>query len=356
MAAKHPLAILILAGALGSAGYAAAEEPYLAIRTGLKCSQCHVNRSGGGGRNAFGSAWAQTQLPARTLAVRSRGLNDWVSVGFDVRARFTAGVTSTTPQTAFDMPEGQVQVEARFVPNALAFYLDQGLVPDAAFAREAFALVEWRPLNGYAKAGKFMLPFGWRLWDDGEFVRAATGFTYATPDLGLEVGIEPGPLSWFVAVSNGSGGNETNSEKLVTSQAALVFSDFRLGASAARRSDPGRRRDMVGGFGGFRLGPLAVLGEADWIFHRIQGSPDRDQMVAFAEGDLLLRKGINAKVTYGYSDPDLDVAEDQAVRFRAGIEVFPVSFVQVSAFYVLLDDPQVTGDVDQIALEVHLHF
>jgi hypothetical protein len=268
-----------------------------------------------------------------------------------------AGVTSTTPQTAVDVPEAQVQVEARFVSNILALYLDETVGPGQASAREAFGLVEWRPLNGYAKAGKFLLPFGWRLWDDAEYVRAQTGFTYATPDVGVELGIEPGPLSWFVAVTNGSsGGPENDNQKMVSSSAALVFPALRVGASASRRSAVGARRDIVGGFGGVRMGPLAVLGEADWILNRFDAFPNRDQFAAFAEGDLLLRRGFNAKVTYGYHDPNTDVAEDQAVRVRVGLEAFPVSFVQLSAFYIWHDDPQITTDVDQISFEVHVHF
>ena len=74
-----------------------ADEPHLALRTGLKCSQCHVNKSGGGGRNDFGSAWAQTSLPIRTEGFRTRGLNDWVAIGVDLRMLAAASVSETTP-------------------------------------------------------------------------------------------------------------------------------------------------------------------------------------------------------------------------------------------------------------------
>src|SRR5437879_12552844 len=53
------LAVLLAAGAHA--------EPYLALTQGAKCSQCHVNPTGGGLRNAFGDVFAQTQLPARHI-------------------------------------------------------------------------------------------------------------------------------------------------------------------------------------------------------------------------------------------------------------------------------------------------
>ena len=357
----HVVRLVLVAGALGWLQLllwpaSAAAEPYLALRTGLKCSQCHVNRTGGGGRNAFGSAWAQTMLPTRTVGVRSRSLNDWVSIGVDLRAFASARVrrpesARALPRTALELSEAQLQLEARFIPNRLALYIDETLGPGQALAREAFILVEQLPGNGYAKAGKFLLPYGWRLWDDEAYIRSETGFTYKAPDIGIELGIEPGPLSWFVALTNGSqGARETNDGKMITSSATLVYPRFRIGASAARNSDANTSTEIVGGFGGFDLGPLAVLGEADWIFH------STDQFVAYVEGNLLLRKGWNAKVAYDYHDPDRAEPENQRVRLRLGLEVFPISFVQLSAFYTRFDNAGQPDDQDRVSLEAHLHF
>lgn len=339
------------------AGRPAAAEPYLALRTGLKCAQCHVNRTGGGGRNAFGSAWAQTQLPMVTAGVRNRNLNDWVALGFDVRAAFSATLTDISPRTTLEVPEAQVQLEARLLPNRLALYVDQTIGPDRAVAREAFGLIERLPLDGYAKAGKFLLPYGWRLWDDQAFIREETGFTYLTPDIGVEVGIEPGPLSWVVAVSNGSvGAAEGNDAKMVSSTAVFTHQRFRLGASASRNAAPGTHRDVVGGYGGLSVGPFVVLGEADWILESFTVQPGRDQFLAYVEGNWLARRGVNVKFTYGFHDPNVDLAEDERVRWRAGLELFPISFVQLSGFFVRSDNAGATNDLNRVNLEAHLHF
>lgn len=336
-----------------------AAEPYLAVRMGLKCAACHVNRTGGGGRTFFGSQWAQTALPTRALETRDRGLNDWLGFGFDVRALATALVSDADPRTNIEMSEAQLQLEARLVPGALALYVDETVGPERAFAREVFLLAENLPLGGYAKAGKFMPPYGWRIWDDAAYIRSQTGFGYRTPDLGLEVGIEPGPLSWFVSVTNGSvGAVDDNSGKMITSTVAVVYPEFRIGASGSHNEGTTADRSMVGGFAGVRVGPLVVLGEADLIRDSFTtAGPDRDQLATYVEGVLLVHRGVNLKATWGFHDPDRDVPEDERTRGRFGVELFPVSFVHVSAFYTMLEDvPAVTTDRDFVRLEAHLHF
>ncbi|MFQ5605139.1 MAG: hypothetical protein ACE5HS_17885, partial [bacterium] len=66
-------------------------EPYLAIRTGFKCSQCHVNRTGGGKRTAFGVIYAQTRLYTKIIQSAKRSsffdgkLSNSVSIGANFR-------------------------------------------------------------------------------------------------------------------------------------------------------------------------------------------------------------------------------------------------------------------------------
>ncbi len=352
---------MTIAPAAASAG--GTEEPHFALLTGFKCSQCHVNRTGGGGRNDFGNAWAQTQLAARTTEVRSRALNDWVALGFDLRVFAASAVSEATPRSEIAIQEAQIQLEARLIPDVLSFYVDQTLGPGAATPREVFGLFEGLPLDAYVKAGKFMLPYGWRLWDDNAYIRQETGFTYRTPEIGVEVGLEPGPTSLFVAVSNGSTASvENDSQKRFTASGAYVHRYFRLGGSFSHNSDASSKRDITGAFAGFNLGPLSILGEVDYIFNRLKdpasGSTDPpNQFVGYVEANLWATRGLNAKVTYGYHDPDRSVNENQRIRMRFGAEWFPISFVQLAGFYTLLEDiPQVSTDVDVVSLELHLYF
>ncbi|MEO6057821.1 MAG: hypothetical protein ABIQ49_13380 [Gemmatimonadales bacterium] len=336
----------------------AAGEPWIAIKTGLKCSACHVNRSGGGARNDFGSVYAQTRLTWAPGDVKSRALTEFLSLGLDFRLKASGTLSESNPRTAIDLDEAQVYLEARLVRDRIAVYIDQTVGPNRAVARELFALIEKLPWNGYAKAGKLLVPYGLRLKDDEEFVRAETGFNYDTPDQGVELGVEPGPWSAVLALTNGSvGAPENNSGKLASAVVSYIRSRYRIGLSGSRNTGDGVRRDAYGGFGGLRLGPVGILGEADFVEDRLPQSAPRRQFLGFVEGDLALRPGLNAKLTYGYQDRNRDVSEDQRVRWRFGLEAFPNPFLQLSGFYVLDEDiPQATGDLDRIFLELRLHF
>ncbi len=334
-------------------------EPYLSVRTGLKCMNCHVNRTGGGARNLFGSVFQQTQLPARTegFEFRNRAITNWLNVGSDVRFVAAGSVTDATPRTSFEMERANIMLEARLT-RSLAIYIDETVGPGRAAARELFGLVENLPLNGYAKFGKFTLPYGFRLVDDLEFVRVETGFNFRTPDQGIEVGFEPGQFSVFFAVSNGTdGATEGDDDKQVTGSAAWITRRFRIGASASRRAEGNETRKVYGGFAGFTAGPLTFLGEVDGIRRTNALGDSRTQFVAYGEGNYLIQRGVNAKVTYGYQNRNTAVPEDQRIRIRLGLEVFPIPFLQASAFYTILDDiPQALGQQDRGSVEVHFFF
>jgi hypothetical protein len=164
-------------------------------------------------------------------------------------------------------------------------------------------------------------------------------------------------MSLAVAFTNGTqGAPEIDNGKHVLGMASFVFPGFRVGGSAAHNESDAGSRDVVGAFGGIRLGRLVGLGEVDLIRDRIGGN-DVKQLAGYVEADFLARQGINLKATYGYLDPNRNVAENGRIRGRFGVEVFPVSSMRVSAFYLLLEDiPQARTDLDRLSLEMYVYF
>ncbi|HEU5303135.1 MAG TPA: hypothetical protein VFU40_00705, partial [Gemmatimonadales bacterium] len=82
-----------------------------------------------------------------------------------------------------------------------------------------------------------------------------------------------------------------------------------------------------------------------------------DQFAGFIEGNLLVTRGLNAKVSYGYLDPDRDIGENARIRMRFGADLFVIQFLQASVFYTLLEDiPQAQTDRDRVSLELHAFF
>lgn len=328
--------LLALVGLLLLAPVAQA-EPYLAVRTGFKCMQCHANPTGGGLRNPFGNIYAQTQLAAQQIGPQEEPwtgvIQKYISVGGNIRA--DANWTHVPHQTNtddFEVEEARVYVEGNLIPNRLSFYVDERIAPGNAENMEANIRLWVKEGEMYVKAGKMYLPFGFRLEDDNAFVRQLSGVNMQTPDSGVEVGFEHGSWSAQVAVSNGSAGApETDQGKMVTASAVYVKSVWRLGASVLNNSSNAGDRRGAALFSGVRLGQFTLLGEVDFFRDEGLGPQARNELAALGEVDWLVRKGHNLKLTHEWLDPDRRVSEDEQTRTSLLYEYSPIQFLQVRA-------------------------
>ena len=239
-------------------------EPYLAIQEGHKCSVCHVNMTGGGKRTDYGNIYVQTRLAGSFFDWRNLGkgegddedyeenpnrtdskssffsgrLNDYIAIGADFRWLWERTETPGEPsENVFNQRKQNIYLEINLIPQRVLFY---STFAGGGDAQEIFGLVQGNVIGEpyYVKAGQFFLPYGLRLQDDTAFVRAVTGFTYGTTDVGVEIGFEPGPWALHLAVTNGTGSSqETNDHKRITASAAYVARLFRLGASYSTNED-----------------------------------------------------------------------------------------------------------------------
>jgi len=319
-------------------------------------------------RTAFGSLYTQNTLPARQWNRKAEGnllpANPDARFGYgaDFRVAYLgvrAGDDDVEDTSSFEIPQANVYGEARLVPQRLSFYLDLEVGPGAAISRELFALFSFRAANGYLKAGKFIPPFGWALPDDDAFIREPLGFAFTAPDLGVELGFEPGKWTIQMAVVNGNAARGDNDRtKKFTLLTARRFRSGKIGVSGANDISGGTTTTWAGAFGGLHFGRFSLLGEGDWRRARTDGAAEVETWVAYFEANLLIKRGMNVKYSHDWIDPDRNVLTDRRQRDSLGFEYIPYPFVQFRAFVRRKDGPpQVPGSRDEQAeLEIHLFF
>jgi len=330
-----------------------AEEPYLSVRTGFMCSQCHVNRTGGGMRTSYGLIYSQTNLafkPIRSARFYDGKLSPSVSLGANLRAenvsffRYENSSTETgEASNSSRIPEANVYLLVDVIPDVLSFYADQTLAPNAA-NRELFGLIKEQNSNSYLKFGRMLLPYGVRFRDNEAFVRSETGYTYDRHDLGIEFGIETGSYS-FVA-------NLTDNQISFVGQ--RVFSRFRIGGSFSRNIK-GVDDYKYGVFTGVNLGRFTLLAEGDMM--NIAGV---DRFAALGELNFLAARGFNFKSVYEYFDRNRDVpnSRDGQERITIGAEPFVTQFLQVGIFYRInrFIPQNIVQNQDQLLVQLHIFF
>jgi hypothetical protein len=309
----------------------ATAEPYLAVEAGLKCVNCHVNPSGGGKRNPFGTLYGRNQLSARTVELvegRAPWTGDvssrWFAAGGDFRGGYeNVDIPGADTDSETGVTRATVYAELKLVPQLLSVYVDQKIAPDDSENRESYLLVT--PLDGKVtiKAGQMFVPFGLRLEDDETFVRQATGVNFLTPEDGVELGLELANWSTQVAVLDGpAGGDDT-----LSASAAYVRQRWRVGASINSSEDAFGDREMQSVFAGLKTGPISWLAEVSLIEDQAPAGSN-DAYATLLEGNYRLRKGHNIKVGYEYLEPNRDRDEDQQERYSVVWEYNPVQFVQ----------------------------
>jgi hypothetical protein len=361
---KHSLQTLVVASLLLAFALLPRNgmaEPYLAVETGLKCSNCHTNAGGGGKRNVFGTLYARNEISANVLELGDNRkpwtgdvVSRWFAVGGDFRGGYSSvDVPGFDEISDTDVSRATVYAEFRALPNLLSVYVDQKIAPDDSENREAYLKVT--PFDGKLtiKAGQMFVPFGLRLQDDNAFVRQATGVNFLTPDDGVEVGLELAKWSTQVAVIEGPSGADDQ----ISATAVYVQPKWRAGASVNTSEDAFGDREMQSVFAGLKTGPISWLAEVSAISDEAPAGT-RDFNATLLEGNWRIRKGHNLKVSYEYLEPDRDRDEDEQERYSAVWEYSPIQFVQSRVglrFYNGIPNIAVSNR-DEVFAELHVYF
>ena len=377
-------------------GGTAVAEPYLALRSGVKCNACHVNVTGGGMRTSFVSAHARDILKypnwfddlTKPVEAFDGSINDYVAIGADLRA--TAGLLfqdnprdgRVSNNKAFrgrleefdvDVEQAVTYLNATVIPDLLEFYVDLRLAPTTD-AREAWGML-YLPKDFFIKAGRMFLPYGLQIQDDESFIRggrngsANAGFNFDMRQAAFELGWVSGPWTVVGAFSEGAGDRDAQ----VTASASGLFRDVPLldsvfvGASGNRNGGQ-EETFQFAGFGGFSIGRFIYLGEVDFIDRKVVSAVDpssgrahRGGFIHYSEANYLLFDWLNVKLAFDYADYDGDLsqrANDSENRVSFGLEPFLARFVQTRVFYRVSNGIESTPSHNQgiLSAEVHLFF
>ena len=337
----------------------------MAVREGLKCSACHINKTGGGKRTPMGSGYGAVDLPWKPVDLQGQKIphyfslfDEVISIGADVRAfhrtTFSGGQIEAN---TFQTDKSNLYLQADLIPDRLTVYVDERIAPGGADTREMFGLLHNLSGRGWIKAGKFLHPFGLRMEDDRAFIREATGFNFNNPDSGIEIGFEPGPFTMAASATNGTSSiTDNNNAKQFVGTLGYIGNHFRLGGSASYNEVDDETRQVGGVWAGARINKFVLLGEVDWV--RDEDAEERTQLVTYSELDYEIVDGWNIKLAYEFYDPNRDIDEDERDRVLVGLESFVTSFVQLQVFYRFNQSiPQnIPQNADELLLRLHLYF
>ncbi len=356
--------------------------PRFAARSGMTCSTCHVDPGGGGMRNDFGaSVYAARFIPlpkdapvdsSRWLAPR---VTNTLAFGADLRAIYSGvvpGDTEAPEQARLESSHTLFLMQADLYVRAelsdwLTLYHDQGVY--GGF--ESKALVRFGAFT--AKVGRFVPPFGWKLANHTTWVRNRMGFSATERDVGLEIGVEYGPLVAQVAVVNGAGEDllDDNASKGISSRVEVRFGRAsvraRIGGSAywniaGEETDEGDERveDVRAGvFYALFVGRLGLLGEVDYR-RRDDRAADFivGSLIGYHELSFLAWQGVDMRIAWEHLDADIEVSDDLLQRVSAGVEFHPITGLelQVLARYVLGDARLPAAGLFDVTAMVHAYF
>lgn len=319
--------------------------PRFSARTGSSCQGCHINPTGGGMRNYYGTVFYGRQtLPFKkwfdSYEVQNftSKINEFVSIGADFRTLFY--YFEKTRSSSFYQMQGDIYANLK-IAEGVSMYIDKGLYKGF----EIFGLISILPENGYIKVGRFTPVFGTKTDDHTNFIRAKTVFQInRAEDTGIEVAIVPRHFAVTFGLFNGEASSYFSDDKirLLTGNADARFKiedlNLSIGSSVWFNNSSSGIMTMFGGYGSINYKNFTLNGEIDLKQDKSIGGLGTKELISLVEFNYLLFDGLDLKFMYDYYDFDIKYRTGFENRYSLGFEFFPISGVEVRPVYRLVKD------------------
>lgn len=327
----------LLAAASVAAAPRAEALPRYSARYEQKCGLCHVNPSGGGLRTEYASerlvpdeiAWHR-ETPAILNQIDST-LSKFLLIGTDFREMYVGSSLPAGHLNFFQM-QGDLYFDFQLDPR-VSIYYDRG----HSDTYEMFGLGYVLPVV-YVKAGRFVPSYGWKFDDHTMFVRNELGLAPpGNSDVGVEAGLERGPIDVQVGLVNGSPGStldtDTKVAGVVNAMVRRHVGPFGLaaGVSGYHRPADASDYDTWGGYGYLTWRMFTWLGETDIVERQPAGGATTQALATSHELSCVIRQGLELKATYDFFDPDRHLGSGAKTRWGGGVDFMPYPYLVLEA-------------------------
>lgn len=322
--------------------------PLYASREGAVCQTCHIDPNGGGIRNEYGFSYEKNRHATEpeprwsSMAVNPK-LNDWITLGLDVRTLYVASHANGDPRTlstsTFFPMEGQVNL-AVMPHEHLTLVASEGLLVESYgatgyVAREIYGMLEGLPGDTYVQVGRFRVPFGLRQDDHTSFIRSQGFLPYDSqrPDAGIEIGHVGSEVFEQLSFTDGTL-PFTDRAQAVAAKVGMATRTVLLGASGFHQYSEylSGRFDRWSLYASGTRGRVTLLAEAAAGTNEFSGA-STNLWATFAEADLRMSRGVNARAKFDYMDLDRDQPGEWYRRVTGEIDWTPVPFTEARFAY-----------------------
>ena len=321
--------------------------PRFSVEEGSSCLSCHVNPTGGGMRNDYGSSvYNLDELTLRKWI--SNGDENWdgfvtdhIQIGGEFRIQSFDGNVS---RATFPM-QAEIYTKVDINKNA-DFYLEASLGGQRNY--EYFVLFDNLPNKSWIKIGQTSPNYGLMIDDHTSFIKSGNKNQLVSNNRDLDIGfrklfdpmvskpliVEAGTrlLDHFyftASLSQPLVNSNHEDEDLLNFTGSINYiksfgkQSIMFGSSILEENNI----SLIGIYGGFNTSPLVFTFEADWADNLLE--ENKNSFASYSQLVIKPIQGLHLIAKYDYFDHDYDFSTGSITRYSYGLELYPLNMLEV---------------------------
>ena len=349
--------------------------PRFAIQNGSSCIACHVNPTGSGLRNDYGSnVVALEELPLERWL--DKGNEDWdgyisdhLQIGGDFRLQGVQyNETDSTRKSAFFPMQADIYSYLKLNNNA-GIFTKIGVRGSSSLSTEYWALVSNLPQNIWLRVGRTLPNYGLRVDDHTSFIRGGNfsrtlldldkeGLIfgpYLDPPAILELGVPMfGGLQWTSSIGTGIVKSSEELNNLTTQfnyNGSTEIVNYMAGFNYMKEES----FTMLGISGGVSYADFTWTFEADQAENWIDGNTS---LALYDELAWEIIQGVQLIGKYDFFDPKTNWKSGAVSRYTLGAEIYPLNIMEIKlqARFNQLDLENASTQDPEYLIQTHFWF